>query len=62
MLKHYAFVYSRLINFPVSNITFEAVTSRMFFENVNRIIDVKIHAHHSHVTGKNLGYDDDFCN
>ena len=34
----------------------------IFLENVNQIIKVKIHMHHSHVTGKILGYVHDFCN
>ena len=33
-----------------------------FFINVHRLIKIKIHLHHSHVTGKILGYAHDFCN
>ena len=32
----------------------------VFFENVYRIVNVKIHLHHLHVTGKLYGYADDF--
>ena len=60
-LKRHAFVYNQLINFPVSNIAFEKITAIILFENVNRIIKIKIHAHHSHVTGEILGYVHYFC-
>ena len=33
-----------------------------FFINVHRLIKMKIRLHHSHVTGKILGYAHDFCN
>ena len=34
----------------------------MFFINVHLLITVKVHLHHSHITGKILGYAHDFCN
>ena len=33
-----------------------------FFESVHRIINVKIHLHHSHMTGKIISYAHYFCN
>ena len=38
------------------------LTTKNFFENVHRIINVKIHLHHSHVTCEILGYAHVFCN
>ena len=32
------------------------LTTKTFFENVHRIISIKIYLHHSHVTGEILGY------
>ena len=33
-----------------------------FFKSIHKIISVKIHLHHSHVTGKIYGYAHDFSN
>ena len=33
-----------------------------FFNNVHHLIKMKIHLYHSHITGKILGYAQDFCN
>ena len=30
--------------------------------NAHCLIKVKVHLHHSHITGKTLGYAHDFCN
>ena len=51
-LQIYAFVYQRIMNFPRSKFEFETVTTGNLFEYVHKIINVKIHLHHSHVTGK----------
>ena len=62
-LKLYAFVYSWLIDFPVSNISFETIATTNIFENVNRIIKVKIHTHHHcHITDQIISYVNDFYN
>ena len=61
-LKLYAFVYDKLVEFPESDITHDTVTTNNFFRNVYHMIKVKMHLHHSHVTGKILGYVHDFCN
>ena len=61
-LKIYAFVYDILVYFPSSDIQYETFTTASFFVNVHRLIKMKIHLRHSHVTGKILGYAFDFCN
>lgn len=64
-LQIYAFVYQKLMDFPTGNcrfVEFERLTTLDLFENVHRAINVKIHLHHSHGTGKIHGYAYDFCN
>ena len=48
--------------FPKCDIAYELVAAANFLSNVNRLMKVKIHLHHSHVTGEILGYTHDFCN
>ena len=57
-----AFVYDAMIDFPESNFMHDTITTANFFRNVHRLIKVKIHLHHSHITGEFLGYTHDFCN
>ena len=61
-LKVYAFAYDSMIDFPASNFMYNTITTPNFLRNVNRLIKVKIHFHHSHITGKILGYSHEFCN
>ena len=61
-LKLYAFVYDAMIDFPQSNFMYDAITTNTFFRNAHHLIKVKVHLHHSHITGKILGYGHDFCN
>ena len=61
-LQTYAFVYQRLKDFPQGRFDYVTVTKINFFESVHRIINVKIHLHNLHVTGKIIRYTDDFCN
>ena len=61
-LQTYVFVYQKLFDFPQGKFDYETVTTLNFFESVYRIINVKILLHHSHVTGKIIGYAHDFCN
>ena len=61
-LKLYGFIYDSLIDFLKSKFNYETITTDNFFRNVRRLIKVKIHLHHSHVTGKIFGYSNDFCN
>ena len=60
-LKLYAFIYNKLVVFPEADISNETVTTDKFFGNVYCMIKVKMHLHHSHVTGEILGYGHDFC-
>ena len=61
-LKLYAFVHDAIIDFPESNFMYNTITTANAFRNLQRLIKVKIHLHHSHITGKILGYMHDFCN
>ena len=61
-LKFYAFVYDMLVYFPHSDIQYETFTTNMFYINVYYLLKMKIHLHHSHITGKIYGYAHDFCN
>ena len=46
---------------PKSDIEYDTVTSDRFFMHVHRLIKVKVHLHHSHVTSEILGHAHDFC-
>ena len=61
-LKLYAFVYDAMIDLPQSNFTYDTISTNNFFRNVHHLIKIKVHLHHSHITGKILGYGHDFCN
>ena len=61
-LKLYGFVYDKLPEFPESDIAYDTITTNSFFKNVHRILKVKMHLHHSHVTVQILDYIHDFCN
>ena len=61
-LKIYAFVYDMLVYFPHSDTQYETFTTNMSFINVHRLVQMKIHLHYSHRTGKIHGYAHDFCN
>ena len=54
-LKIDAFVYNLLVHFPVADMQYETFTADSFFINVHRLIKMKVHLHHSHITGKILG-------
>ena len=60
-LQLYAFVYQRIFDFP-KKFDYETLTTTNLFEYIYKIINVKIHLHHSHITGKIIGYAHDFCN
>ena len=61
-LKLYTFVYDAMIDFPQPNFMYDTIRSNNFLRNVHRLIKVKVHVHHSHITRKILGYAQDFCN
>ena len=50
------------MRFPRTKFEFETVTTGNLFEYVHKIVIVKINLHHSHITGKIIGYVYDFCN
>ena len=62
MLQVYAFVYQRLMDFPQRRFDYETLAANKLFDSVQKIINVKTHLHHSHITGKIIGYAHDFCN
>ena len=47
--------------FPQGRFDYETLTRVISCESVHRIINVKIHLHHLHETGKMIGYAHDFC-
>lgn len=61
-LQTYAFFYQRLMDFPQGIFDCETVTTLGFFENIHKIINVKLHLHHSHITSKIMGHVHDFWN
>ena len=50
------------MKFPQNKFEFEAVATNDLFENIHKIINVKVHLYHSHVTGEVIGYVHDLCN
>ena len=61
-LKIYVFVYDILLDFPACNFIFETIKTEGFFDNFYRLINFKVHIHHSHVKGKIIDYAQNFCN
>ena len=62
-LQLYSFLYDRLMDFPAVKFDeIKTVTTNAFMINLHRIINYKVHIHHSHVTGEIIGYAHDFCN
>ena len=56
-LQLYSFLYDCLMNFPsVKFDEIKTVTTRGFLKEVYRVVDFKVHIHHSRVTGKMHGY------
>ena len=50
------------MDFSEGRFDYETLTTLNSFESIHRLINVKIHLHHSHVTGRIYGYAHDFCN
>ena len=40
-----------MIDFPELNFMYDTITTANFFRNMHRLIKVKIHLHHSYITG-----------
>ena len=60
--KIYTFVYDELFYFPKRDIQYETFTTEKLFIHVHCLIKMKVHLHHSHITGKIIDYSHDFCN
>ena len=50
------------MDFPQGRFDYQTLKTTIFFENIYRLINVKIHLHHSHVTHIIYSYAHDFCN
>lgn len=53
------------MDFPVSDFTIQTFVFNSFkrgFKSIYHFVNVKIHLHHLHVSGKTPGYPGDFCN
>ena len=61
-IQTYAFFYNEIMKFPKTCFESDSFTTKNLFETVHKIINVKIHLHHSHITGEIKGYTHDFCN
>ena len=62
-LQIYSFLYDCFMDFPTVKFDeIKTVTTNAFMINLHRIINYKVHIHHSHVTGEIIGYAHDFCN
>ena len=57
------YAYDMLTDFPICKFEeLKTVTTKGFFTNLNRVLESKVHVHHSHVSGEILGSSHDFCN
>ena len=61
-MQIYAFFYIEIMKFPNTFFESKAFTTNELFDFVHKLINVKIHLHHSHITGEIKGYSHDFCN
>ena len=62
-LQLYSFLYDCLMNFPsVKFDEIKTVTTNGFMKELHRVVNYKVHIHHSNVTGNIHGYTHDFCN
>ena len=62
-LQLYSFLYDCLMDLPkVKFDEIKTITTNGFMINLHRIINYKVHIHHSHITGEIIGHADDFCN
>ena len=62
-IQLYFFFYDTIMNFPTSKFDeIKTVSKNGFIINLYRVINFKVHIHHSHITGQIIGYSHDFCN
>ena len=50
------------MDFPQRRFDYEPLTTNKLFDFVHKIINVKTHLHHSHITEKIIGYGHDISN
>ena len=62
-MQVYHYFYDMLTDFPACKFEdLKTVTTRGFLVNLYKVLNAKVHIHHSHVTGDIVGYSHDFCN
>ena len=61
VLQIYAFVYQRIMDFPRGCFDYETLTTNDLFDSVHKIINIKTHLYHSHITRNIIGYTHNFC-
>ena len=61
-LQVIVFIYSRIMEFPISDFIIQTFTFNNFFESVYQITNVKLDVHHFHFTDCIHGYTHGFCN
>ena len=62
-MQLYSFIYDCLMDFPTTKFDeIKTVTTRCFLGKIYRILNSKVHLHHSHITGEIHGYSHDYCN
>ena len=60
VLQIYAFVYQKIVDFPRGCFDYATLTTNDLFDSVHKIINLKTHLHHSHITGNITDYAHDF--
>ena len=62
-MQLYSFIYDCLMDFPATKFDeIKTVTTRGFLGKIYKILNAKVHLHHSHVSGEIHGYFHDYCN
>ena len=62
-MQVYYYFYDMLTDFPPCKFKdLKTVTTKSFLINFYKVLNAKVHIHHSHVTGEIFGYAHDFCN
>ena len=62
LAKIISFIYSSLIKFIEANKVKDISISKIFIDNLKGIMRNKTHIHHSHISGKIIGYAHSYCN
>ena len=62
-MQVYYYFYDILTDFPPCKFEdLKTVTTKGFLINLYKVLNARVHLHHSHVTGEIFGYVHDFCN